>query len=993
MRRFTLFMASLILTMGVALAQRTVRGVVISADDNQPVVSASVRVKGTTLGMSTDLEGRFLFRNVPANAKTLVVSFVGFKTQEVPIKPEMRIVLLTDTSELGELVISGYGSAKAIANTTASIVKVSSKTIQDKPVPNVFDALQGKVAGLQILTSSGEPGAISSIQIHGRGTLSDLSSEPLYVLDGIPVEAGTILGLNQNDFESIQVLKDASATSIYGSRAANGVIYLTSKRGRTGERATITVRGKYGVSSLANTDYYENLMHTDELLEYYLETKRVGQAYVDKIRQTYPNDFRWYKYFYRDDAPSYDADLSISGGGGRTSYYFSASMLKSDGLRPRSAYERYGLRLNLNSSLNDYISFGLKNALSYDETQSTFNNGLYTSGGLGFSNMPWYSPFDKDGNRYVGENIPGLRFTDINYMADMFPSKSSAFNITSIANIILKPFKGMTISSTAGMNLTDSFSASGRRPLYYTALGNGSRNLGFSRSVGWTFTNTAEYDFTLARDHHFTLLAAHEYLEYTGFSMGASGSGIEEDRLYLLNQATKEKSVSESFSQDASLSFFGRLSYDFQKRYFIDATLRNDASSKFHPDVRNGLFWSAGLMWKMKEESFLKDINWIDRASVKLSHGTSGNSGVSPYIYMATVGGRGQYMGAPGWGITGPGNEKLTWENQAKTTLAFDLSFFDRLAVGLDLYNRVTTDMLMNVPQPGTTGFGSIMKNVAKYQNRGVDLQLRADLLKSKDGLNLSAFLNFNYNTDKILELFDGLDSWERSGTGLTYVVGNSLSFYTPIFKGINPENGHSEWYVPGEDRNVTTKDDSKVVDSFDESRLIQNTGRLRTPPINGGFGLNLSYKGFYASVDFSFTLGKYMFNNDGFFTENGFKFATVLNANRRIRNFWKQKGDVVDYPSVDYMRAHDGVAVEFDTRLLENASFMRMKNATIGYQVPRSILAKQRFFKDAKVYVTGRNLLTFTKYTGQDPEPDTNVSAGRNPNTKQVTVGLEVSF
>lgn len=987
-------MASLFLTIGVALAQKTVKGVVVSAEDNEGIPGASIRVKGTTSGISTNIDGKFTL-TVPNSAKFLIVSSLGYKTQEVAIKPDLRIVMQPESTALVELVVDGYGSAKSITNTTASIVKVSSKSIQDKPVPNVMDALQGKVSGMQVFTGSGEPGSISSVKIHGAGTLSDLSSEPLYVLDGIPVSSGTIQGLNQNDFESIQVLKDASATSIYGSRAANGVVYLTSKKGKIGERATITVRGKYGTSSLANTDYYENLMNTEELLGYYLATGRASQNYVDKIKKDYPNDFKWYKYFYRDSAPSYDADIAVSGGAGRTSYYLSGSMLKSDGLRPRSSYSRYTMRANLNTSLNDYVSFGLKNSISYDKTLATFNDGLYLSGGLGFANLPWYSPFNEEGKRYYATPIKGLDFADIEYIGDMYPDVSTSLNVVSVLSTTIKPFKGFVLSANAGLNLTDGHGYDGRRPAHYGNVGNGRRNVGFSRSANWTFSNTAEYSFDINKINKFTLLAGHEYLENNYIGISAGGEGIEDDRLFTLSQVTKEKSISESPNEAATLSFFGRFSYNYDNKYFLDLTARNDAASRFGSEVRNGVFWSAGFKWRAKQESFLRKVNWIDNADVKLSHGTSGNSGIGSYTYLATVGAVAQYQGSVGWGINSAGNASLTWEKQAKTTLGFDFGFFDRLRVGLEFYNRVTSDMLMSVPQPATTGFSTIMQNVAKYQNRGIDLQLRAEFIKNKDGLNLGGFFNVNYNRDKILELFDGLTEWERTGTGLTYVVGQPLTYYTPLFKGINPENGFPEWYLPGEDPNVATRNDNKVTSVYQKSELNQNTGFLRFPPINGGWGLDLEYKGFYALAEFSFTIGKYMTNNDGFFTDNAYKFAGQINANRRVLDYWKEKGDIATYPSIAYLKTRESASksVEFDSRLLENASFMRMKTLTLGYQVPQQLLAKQKFFKGMKIYATGRNLLTFTKYSGQDPEPDTNVSAGRNPNTKQVSVGLEVSF
>lgn len=986
MKKISLFFLLLFSTIGVALAQqKIVSGVVISAEDNEPVIGASVVAKGFSgIGAQTDLNGKFQF-SAPAGAKVIVVSYMGMQTQEVTIRPNMRIILKNDAIALDDVVIVGYGSGKKIANTTASIVKIGATTLSEKPIANPFDAVQGKVAGLQVFNSSGAPGELSSIRLHGRGSLG-AGATPLYVLDGVPTTAGTIMSMNPNDFESMQFLKDASATSIYGSRAANGVVYVKTKRGMASDRANITVRGMYGISRLANEDYFKAIMTADELAKFWVETGIKTQEYVNQLRTDYPNDTRWYKYFYRDNAPTYSADMSISGGSGSTNYYLSGSVSDQQGLRRnKSSYSRYNFRANLNTRLNPYIRLSLNQSLSYDITKYNTAKGNSFDGGLGPQILPFYSPYDKEGKEYFDEKIPGLNDYSQSYSNAKITYPKNTFDSHTTMNAIITPIKNLTLSSTAAMGLSD-YDATWLRYPSYNNSGNGKKDKFYSRDVTWTFSNTVEYKTNLD-EHHMTLLGGHEFMRYDYTGFGASGTGLSDDRMVLLGNVTKDKEVRESYSHYAFLSFFGRLSYDYAQKYFLDLTLRNDASSRFPKSNRNAQFWSVGSMWKAKQEAFLKDISWLNQANIKFSTGTSGNASIGNYEFWSLAGKINQYEASDGWGIKDCGNDKLSWEKQLKTTLGFDFRFFDRLNVNLEFYNRLTTSMLMSVPNPYTTGFSSLNQNVGKYRNRGVDLHLDFDILKNKSGDYLAANFTFNYNQDKILELFQGLNKWIIPGTGICYRVGAPVTFFYPLFNRINPDNGEPEWFVPGEDNSIKTQDPNNVTNTFN-SNLEQNTGIRRYAPITGGFGLEGNFKGFYAQADFAFVLGKYMISNDNFFYENPITRAHVA-PRRTVADYWKQPGDKARFPGIKPGRRF----TEFDSRLLQNASFMRMKNLTIGYRVPKSIISKQNFITGAKIYFTGRNLLTFTKFEGPDPEVDSNLALGPNPNTKQFSMGLELKF
>lgn len=1004
--KILLLISLFFLSIGTALGQTiTVKGIVLD-EKGEPVIGASVRLKSNpSVGAATGLDGDFTLK--AKQGELIIVSYVGYKTQEVAAAPSLTIKLAPDQELLDEVVVVGY-STRSVANTSASVVKVSAKDLQSKPTSNVMDAAQGKVSGLQVLTSSGEPSETSSMKLHGVGSLG-ASSTPLYIVDGMPVTADMIRGMNQNDIESMQFLKDAAATSIYGARAANGVIYIQTKRGKMQDRATITVRGQYGISTLANKSYYDKLMNTNELFSLWQEYEDAGllkKGQVNKQREKYGmNDTKWWKYFYQD-APMYQSDISISGGSAKTNYYISAGILDQKGIRAGSQYSKINLRTNLNSTLNDWIKVGINSSVSYDKTRispQSFAQGETYVSLQTILNQPFYTPYDKDGKEYYDEPIPGLGFYNPKYSMSKDTPIDNLLFLNLSGNLTLTPFENFQIRSQAGMEMRDYSRDRYRRPSWIKLAGNGTRSIQHSRGINFTTNNVAEYKFSIKDDHHFIALLGQEYIDYRYDFFSAFGAGLLDDRLGLLKHTTKEKAVDQEYTSNAFLSFFTQLSYDFDRKYFVDLVVRNDASSRFGANHRNATFWSLGLMWKAKEESFLKNVDWINALDVKASYGTQGNAAIGDYKALATVKKGGQYNGIAGWKLSNPGNPDLTWESQDKLTVGVTADLFDRLHVNVEFYNRVTRDMLMDVPQPYSTGlqldkmdFASIMENVGAYQNRGVDLTIRGDVLRGKD-YGLTAYYNMNYNRDKVLELFQGRDSWILPGYGFGYIVGQPVKFIYPVFKDINPDNGLPRWYLPAvnEDgsinKKVNQKDDSKVTETWNEATLEQNTGVNRYPAFTGGFGLAANWKGLSLQADFAFVVGKYMIANETFFSKNSISFFG-MNTEKSSANYWKKKGDNAQYPSLEY-QGNGGNATEFDTRLLSNASFMRLKNLTIGYELQESLLRRQNIFTGAKIYATARNLFTLTKFNGIDPEVDSNLSFHTNPNTKQYVIGLELSF
>ncbi len=977
-RKFMLLLTCLFIGIGLVTAQVTkVTGTVISEEDGLPVVGASILVKGTAVGTVTDMDGKFQLPNVPSSAKTLVISFIGMKSQELPIKQTMNVILKPDTETLEEVVVLGYGSGKKIGSIVGSVAKVNSEKLSAKPVANAMDALQGQVSGLQVYTSSGEPGSSSSSYIRGVGSLT-ADNEPLYVLDGTPVSSSVMVMMNPNDFESVTVLKDASATSIYGSRAANGVIYITTKRGKIGEKAVITASGNYGTARLARR--VSNPMNSTELLNYQLSHGIIKQETYDKYINS-GIDTNWEDYFFKDDAPTYQANLSIQGGSNKTMYYVSGSYYFQDGITPRSEYNRYTFRSNLESRPTDWLRFGANFGATYDEQQTslfTYQGSNNLNGGIfgTILNPTYYNPYGEDGSKL--DVIPGLNRYSPYYLSDKQPSSSNTAQLDGTAFIQLNPIEGLTIRSQFGIEAYDFRQTSKRLASHPDATQGGYTYEAFRRNAKLTITNTAEYNFKIKDIHDFTILIGQEGIKNDYQRFGSETTGQSDDRLSMLEAGTAATLLGADENDLYTyqfLSFFGRINYALNDKYFADFSIRNDASSRFGKDNRNAIFMSGGLMWNMKKESFLEDVNFLSDLKLKASIGTTGNSSIGNYDHLALVG-TNLYNAQGGWKINTPGNGDLGWEKQTLANIGIEASFWNKYRIELTYYNKKTSNMLMDVPVPYTSGFSSITQNVGSMTNSGVEIAVSLDLLKTKDwfvGFNM----NYAYNKNKITELFYGYDEWAMPNYLVSYNVGEPVQYYMAEWAGVDPADGQQMWYIPGTD-GETTKE-------YDEERLQQATGKKRYAPHNGGFGLNVSWKGLSLNADFAWVLGKYMVNNDYYFAANPYNFAGY-NQSKDVLNEWKEPGDITDIPAY-------GNVMQFDTHLLENASFLRLKNISLSYTLPKNWLLPTKVIQGVRIMATARNLFTITNYKGADPELDTNLTYGAYPNTKQFTIGAELTF
>lgn len=428
----------------------------------------------------------------------------------------------------------------------------------------------------------------------------------------------------------------------------------------------------------------------------------------------------------------------------------------------------------------------------------------------------------------------------------------------------------------------------------------------------------------------------------------------------------------------------------------IDVALRRDGSSRFGQNNRYANFWSFGAMWQLKGEKFLKDVKWVDGLSVKFSTGVSGNAevlGEYEYLPKVSIGGVNgpTYAGIRGYSLTSLGNPNLQWQKQLKHTLAINTELFNRLQLSVDLYRRIISDMIVNVEIPRVSGFSSFVSNDMEFENRGIDVSLSFTPIKAKNGY-LTFWKSFNYNQERINKLPQGADTYYREGADFFYQVGKSPTYFYPLYNRVNPDNGAPEWFVPGADLSVKTTDAGNVTSTFNANALRQNTNILRNPPINGGFGLNGSYKDWSLQLYFSYTIGKYMINKDRFFTENpltGTAFIGADNQSVAIFDYWKKPGDVTRFP--DPTQGYR--FTQYDSRLLEDASYLRFRGITLTYTLPQRYLKEIKAFKSIRFFASMNNVMTFTKFTGADPEIDAPVSFGVNPSTKETTFGIDFKF
>lgn len=976
MKRLSLWLL-LFAVLGIqsALAQTyKVKGNVVSKSDNEPLIGVSILQKGTTNGVVTDIDGNYELQ-IQGGEATLVFSYIGLQTQELKVNARtgvLNVAMEDDSHLMDDVVVVAYGVRKK-GTIAGSVSTVKNDKLENVPAPSFDQALQGQTTGLSVISNSGEPSKAATFQIRGTNSINS-GTAPLFILDGVPISSSDFNTISPSDIESISVLKDASSTSIYGARAANGVVVITTKRGLSMDKAKVTFRAQYGFSQLAQNNW--NMMNTAERIQYEKEIGiDTGKDY-DVLSRT---DINWLDMVFNDRAPLQNYEVSVNRATDRLNYFVSGGFYDQDGIAQSSTFRRYNMRANAEVKASDWLKVGTNSMVAYEEVEQADDGSyaLYTPISACRFMLPYWNPYNEDGS-LASENDgtwTGTGSNPIEWMANN-PVTNKKYKVLSTVFAEITPIKNLTIRAQFGADYSHSTAFMQSFPSYIINNEMGTAGRNSSDMLNLTETTTVNYRWELNSDHSFNFLLGQEGVDYRSEGFQVITSGQSNNFLTNISSGTRASSWADSTTSYSYLSFFGRGEYNYKDLYYADFSVRADASSRFGTGNRWAGFWSLGFMWNLKSEPFLKDIEWLSSAQIALSTGTSGNSSIPDYDHLALVSGKANYEDQAGIYPSQSGNEDLSWEKLWSSNVALRLGFIDRINLDIEFYNKKTTNMLMLVPDSyALTGEGEHWDNIGAMLNRGVEFNVSADVIRTKDFV-WSVNANASYNKNKLLELYNGVQEYEVSTTATKLVVGHSVSeFYINRYAGVNPANGDALWYTK----------DGQITNEYNEGDKVM-TGKTFDAPWQGGFGTSLAWKGFSLAAQFSWVADRWMFNNDRYFEESNGLYAAYNQSKRLLYDRWKQPGDITDIP-------RHGVTPQFDDRFLENASFLRLKNVTLAYAFPQRLLSKTNFFSSARIYLQGQNLLTFTGFTGLDPESSSNVYKAQYPMSRQFTLGVEVSF
>ena len=973
---FVLFALLNIPLMLFAQSGYKVKGHVVSAEDNEPMVGVSILEKGTTNGVITDIDGNYTLEIKGTASATLLFSYIGMQSQahEVSAKTgTLNVRLVSDAALIDEVVVVAYGTRKK-GTIAGAVSTVKAEKLENVPAAGFDQSLQGQTPGLSVISNSGEPSKAAVFQIRGTNSINSGTS-PLFILDGVPISSADFNTISPGDIESISVLKDASSTSIYGARAANGVVVITSKRGLAMDKAKVTLRGQWGFSQLASGDNWM-MMNTPERIQF---EKEIGLDTGKDYNLLSRTDINWLDKVFNDRAPLQSYELSVNRATDRLNYYVSGGFYDQDGIAQSSTFRRYNMRANAEVKASNWLKIGTNTMMAYEEIAQAEEGdmALYTPISSSRFMLPYWNPYNADGS-LASENDgtwKGTGQNPIEWMANN-PVEHKKYKLLSTVFVDITPVKNLTVRAQFGADYSHSTSFMKSYPSYIINNNSGRAGRSSSDILNLTETLTANYRWTLKDDHSFNFMLGQEGIDYrsTGFQVVTRGQTI--NRLTNIASGTRASSWKDANTEHAFISLFFRTEYNYKDLYYAEVAARTDASSRFGKDHRWGAFWSLGFMWNIKNEAFLKDVEWLTGAQIKLSTGTSGNSTIPDYDHLALVSGNANYLDQAGLYPLQSGNEDLGWEQTWANNIGMSVGLFNRLNVNLDFYHKKTTNILMFVPQSyAMTGESGHWDNIGAMMNRGVEVAVDGDVVRTKDFTwNMSA--NFSYNKNKLLELYNGVEEYVNSTTGLKYMVGHPVTeFFLNRYAGVNPANGDALWYTA----------DGEITTEFREEDKVM-TGKAYESPWAGGFGTTLMWKGLSLSAQFSWMAKRYVMNNDRFFEESNGIYSTYNQSKRLLYDRWKKPGDITDIPRYD-------VVAKLDDRFLENTSFLRLKNLTLAYSLPQSLLRKANFFSTARVYLQGQNLLTWTGFTGLDPEVASNIYRAQYPASRQFTLGVEVSF
>ncbi len=1042
-RLFSFLMAVCIISVS-AFASKTITGRVVSASDNEPLIGASVQAVGSNEGTATDINGEFTV-TVSDNVKQLRVNYVGYREQIVAVASHLTIELVEDDLTLDEVMVVAYGTTKK-TSFTGSAQAVNNKKIETRPITSATKALEGNVGGIQIGGSSGQPGAAPVIRIRGFGSIN-ADQNPLYVVDGIPFD-GNLSDINPNDIESMTVLKDASASALYGARGANGVIMIQTKKGAEG-KANVTWRSTVGWSNRAtkrydNVDQKEFVQLTYEALRNqahfangysWQEAEAIARAGMSRtLGGELYNPFKnytwaniidpatgqvradaqavwnedWLDAVTRKNAFRHEHVFSVNGGTEKTKYMFSLGYLNEDGILKTTNFERYSARVNVDSQIKDWFSANINTSLAHSTTNFSDYEDTATSN-------PWYtaqfinplfpvylkdaqgnSVYDNDGNIQYdwGENAqrPG-NLNDFSSLGMLLLDK--AYNKRDIAGLRTGIVIGSDLEKYGwrqGIKFAVNFGMdyNSRNRIYYMNSQHGNQaNAGGLlykynyRTQSYTFNQLLTWTRSFGL-HNIDFLVGHEWYAYRLNYLAAGKTNLV-DGIMELRPATSLQ-LADSYTDNYRInSFLSRFNYNYDDRYYLSASLRSDASSRFHKDHHTGTFWSLGANWRVSKEKFMQDIDWIHNLSVKVSYGEQGNDNLGTFYAWQSLYdldyANGNNIGAK---IISLENKEVTWEKNSNLNAGFEAALWDgRLRIDFEYFYKKTTDMLLNYPMALSTGFDGYYDNVGNMRNTGFELNIGATPVRTADfEWNVNVMLNRTNNkvlklTNESPEIISGIRVIKEGMPIYTYYMSKSA--------GVDPSTGAQLYWAYNTDDNGNITDEYITSDKAKANECKYYMGS-RIPKLYGSIGTDLSWKGLSLSILTTYSIGGKVY--DGLY-ESGMDLwymSSTWHKNQLRR--WQQPGDITDVPRVEFSPSYAA-----NDRFLIDASYFAIKNITLAYSLPKAWMNKIGI--DAiKVFASADNVALFTHLNGMDPQY--NFTGGTNydysPN-KTYTLGLEVNF
>lgn len=1002
-----LLLTVLTVTLGaLAQAATDVSGIVLSAEENEPVVGATVMVRGTNVGTMTDIDGKFRLK-APAGSKTLVVSYVGMHTQEVAIAPVVRVILENDAQALDEVIVTGYGTTRRAAFTGAASI-VDGDIIDRKPDVNFVKSLEGQVPGFQYNNSTSMPGVWGSVYVRGRSSL-DSNTGPLYVVDGMPVNSDYVAmststnnffdpmsAYNPNDIESVTVLKDAAATAIYGSRAANGVIVITTKKGAEG-KFQINLDIKQGLTHVANNNMkYANAQETLDLYArgYQARSGNTYDYWYGTLSDMFKNSYDWdgessYDWMDAVTRTGYyqDYNLSFSGTSGNTNYYASLGYIDTEGIVIGSDNKRYSGRVGLDTKYK-YFTAGVNASYSYSKnhnfSQSTGGSSSNPTVGAVTSMLPFYPFYNADHTDYWSA---GVRW---NPLAVKDPKLGNLYEITNEtlnANPYLRvdlPL-GIWAKTNFGVNVMNQtiydYWSSVYNPQAVAYNGLGQQTISRTSTITWT--NTFGWDYTFNEKHSINLLLGQEMQRYdyhqdyysrTDFPFG--GLGMRD-----MSTSAAENGSAYYKSESRLASYFADAHYNYDNKYYLSASFRRDGSSIFGSKKRWGNFWSVGAKWRLSEENFLKGNDIVTNADIRASYGTVGNQSL-PDLYAA----RGYYAAGYNYNQT-PGmvpanieNPDLSWETSRKFDVGFDLSLINRVHMTFDFYNEDTADALYTVPLSMTTGFSSYYKNIGKIRNTGIEFGVNGTVFTNRD-INVGLFANLTWNKNKVIKLAEGAEE----GTYSIIEEGRPFrQFYMPKYAGVDRETGRALYYL-------NESGDELTDDYYSAAKRYVGSAE---PKVFGAFGINATAYGFDFSMQFNYRIGNKVYDTGHNFT--GWCMSVIRTPLKTVvHNSWTPENPDAKYPQFIYGDPYGDSDGNYSSRWLMHGDYLRLSNITFGYTFPAK-WTKKALIQKLRLYTTFDNIHTWTRSDFVGYNPDTYASgviAWQYPAVFTFTGGVQLTF